>query len=41
METVQRNIFKVASKAPGADGITMDLLRDIEVNINRLTELVN
>jgi len=31
----------VASKAPGADGIIVDLLRDMEVNIDRLTELVN
>ena len=31
----------MASKAPGADGIIVDLLRDMEVNIDRLTELVN
>jgi predicted oxidoreductase len=31
----------VASKALGADGITVDLLRDMEVNMDRLTELVN
>jgi len=34
-------MFKVASKALGVDGITVDLLRDIEVNIDRLIELVN
>ena len=41
METVRRNMFEVASKAPGADGITVDLLRDMEVDMDRLTELVN
>jgi len=31
----------VAFKALGADRIIVDLLRDIEVDIDRLTELVN
>jgi len=41
MEIVRRNIFKVAFKALRVNGIIVDLLRDIEVNIDRLTELVN
>ena len=31
----------MAFKALGVDGIIVDLLRDIEVNIDRLIELVN